>query len=128
MEIVKSNQGNDKICLNGYTYTYQKYCKFFKRWRCAKYIAILKTSIQNSNLREIHEHKYIIILPVKMLGHLYIYFEINLVSYDFDAKAFFWYSETLLCKAIFPNSFIHDKLFAFLTRVIATYIEVIQQF
>ncbi|XP_022183199.1 uncharacterized protein LOC111042808 [Myzus persicae] len=63
MEIVKSNQGNYKICLNGYTYVHQKDCKFFKRWRCAKYssfkcLAILKTSLQNSNPREIHEHNH----------------------------------------------------------------------
>ncbi|XP_025191156.1 uncharacterized protein LOC112591528 [Melanaphis sacchari] len=36
MELLKSNKGNDKIALDGYTYTIKKTCQSIIRWKCSK--------------------------------------------------------------------------------------------
>jgi len=36
MELLKSNKGNNKIALHGYTYIIKKKCQSFIRWKCSK--------------------------------------------------------------------------------------------
>lgn len=50
MEIITSNKGKEKICLDGYMYVLHVECKAFLRWRCSKASsqkcgAILKTGL-----------------------------------------------------------------------------------
>lgn len=61
MEIIKSNKGGNKICINGYTYI-KKYdgCKRLT-WRCTKecslnYRGTLHTNLEKRNLqiRKVH--------------------------------------------------------------------------
>lgn len=63
MELIKTNQGKSKICLNGFMYVKQKECNSHIRWRCSKSSSfkckgILKTTLTNCNpeMTNIHNH------------------------------------------------------------------------
>ncbi|CAI6354756.1 unnamed protein product [Macrosiphum euphorbiae] len=51
MELIKSNKGNHKIALNGYTFTIKKICQRIIRWKCSEKSSMKCTAMLITNLK-----------------------------------------------------------------------------
>ncbi|CAI6356881.1 unnamed protein product [Macrosiphum euphorbiae] len=51
MELIKSNKGNHKIALNGYTFSIKKICQRIIQWKCSEKSSMKCTAMLITNLK-----------------------------------------------------------------------------